>query len=72
MEFTLENLFSPFKILTYGSPQQNKEESDRIEDVIWRDPEDKLEIECVELRDEKEDDDEDDGHHRSKLERGFQ
>ena len=62
MDFTLENLFSPFKILTYGSPQQNKEESDRIEDVIWRDPEDKLEIESVELRDEEEDDDADDGH----------
>ena len=40
--------------------------------MIWRDPEYKLEIESVELRDEKEDDDEDDGHHRSKLERGFQ
>ena len=30
--------------------------------MIWRDPEDELEIECVELGDEEEDDDADDGH----------
>ena len=48
-------------MLTHSTPQENKEESDGVENVVWRNPEDELEIEGVELGDKKEDDDADDG-----------
>ena len=48
--------------LTDSSPEQYKEKSDWVEDMIGRHPEDKLEIESVELGDEEEDGDAEDGH----------
>ena len=51
-----------FKILTHGTPQEYKEQSDWVENVVGGNPEDKLEIEGVKLRDQKEDGDAQDGH----------
>ena len=49
-------------LLTHGTPQENKEQSDRVEYVVGGNPEDKLEIERVELRNEEQDGDAQDGH----------
>ena len=49
-------------ILTHSTPQENKEQSDRVEYVVGGNPEDKLEIERVELRNEEQDGDAQDGH----------
>ena len=48
-------------LLTDGAPQQDEEEPDGVENVVGRNPEDELEIEGVELGDQKENDDTDDG-----------
>ena len=44
-------------MLTHSTPQENKEESDGVEDVVGGNPQNELEIEGVELRDEEEDGD---------------
>ena len=49
-------------MLTHSTPQENKEESDGVEDVVGGNPQNELEIEGVELRDEEEDGDAQDGH----------
>ena len=48
--------------LTDGAPEQDEEKSDGVENVVGRNPQDELEIEGVELRDEKEDGNAQDGH----------
>ena len=47
--------------LTDGAPEQDEEKSDGVENVVGRNPQDELEIEGVELGDQKENDDADDG-----------
>ena len=64
---SLDNIGYYFSILCLGlltdsSPEEDKEKSDGVEDMVGRDPEDKLEIEGVELCDEEEDGDAEDGH----------
>ena len=48
--------------LTDSAPEEDEEKPDWIEDVVWRNPEGKLEVEGVELSDEKPNDEADNGH----------
>ena len=48
-------------VLTHGTPQEDEEQSDGVENVIGGNPQDELQVEGVELGDEEENDDADDG-----------